>query len=173
MKRRGPPGAGRTGSRALRPGAVSCLAAEVRVDNRRLRDHRLRRPFRDDPSRVHADEASDDLHEEVDDVLDPEHGYAPVAQAGYGLHQRGGLGVGETSADLVEEQHGRIDRQRAGQLQALALKQAESLRTPVGEWRPRGLAQYVKAQSVRLRAAAAPARRRPDTYLFEHRHSAQ
>ena len=43
------------------------------------------------------------------------------------------LGVGQSAADLVEQQHGRAGRERAGELQALAVDQAERLGAPVGD----------------------------------------
>ena len=45
------------------------------------------------------------------------------------------LGVGQAAADLVEQQHRGVGRQRAGELEALAVDEAERLRAPVGDRR--------------------------------------
>ncbi len=50
-----------------------------------------------------------------------------------GVDQFARLAVGQAAADLIEQQHARPGRQRAGQLQPLAVEQAERFGAPVGE----------------------------------------
>ena len=70
---------------------------------RRLSDDCFGRALRDDAALVHANKPAHHLHEHVDDVFDPQHRYAAVAQAGYRLDERGCLRIAESSTDLIKQ----------------------------------------------------------------------
>ena len=86
----------------------------------------------------------------------------------------GRLGVGEAGSDLVEQQHLRVGRERAGELEPLAVQQAERSR-PAGSRAPSArTARAPRRPAVRIaagRAAAAGRRARRD--VLEHGHAAE
>jgi hypothetical protein len=59
-------------------------------------------------------------------VLDPDHRGPLGVDPADDVYQHGDLGIGEAARHLVEEQQGWPGRDGAGDLQALALQQAES-----------------------------------------------
>ena len=91
------------------------------------------RPVGDDASRVHADQPLGDLQQDVHDVLDPDDRDAAGFQFEDDVDQFARLGVGQSAADLVEQQHGGIGGERARELEPLAIEQAERFGAPVGD----------------------------------------
>jgi hypothetical protein len=89
--------------------------SQVGVDDMRVAQDCLGLALGEDLSGVHAHQAVDDLHQYVDDVLDPHDADAEGPQLLDGADKFGGLGVGEAAADLVEEQDARVGRQGAGE----------------------------------------------------------
>ncbi len=106
-------------------------------------------------------------------MLDPDDRDLAPAQLQDGGDQLARLGVGQAAADLVEQQHHRISRQRARQLEALAVEQAEGLGAAVRQAQHAAQLYGFDAARMGRRAAQAAARGRRDEYVFEYGHAAE
>ena len=141
-------------------------AAEVGVDHRRVGHHRVRVAVGDDAPGVHADEPRHHLDEHVNDVLDPDDGDLRTPQLADRLDQLARLGVRQAGADLVQQQHDRVGRERPRQLEPLAVEQAERLRAAVGGVEHAADLERVDATARRRPRACARRRRSPPTNTF-------
>src|SRR5262249_14938078 len=143
------------------------------VDDDRVVQHRVGSAVGDDSSVVHADEPVDHLHQDVDDVLDPDDGDAEASQFFDGDDEFGGLRVGESGADLVQQQYLRIGGQRTGELQPFAVEQPEVLGPSIGQFDQPGEFEYFDAAPVgRLPAEAGPVGG-PDQDVLQNGHAAE
>ena len=97
------------------------------------------------------------------DVLDPHDGGAARVDRADGPDQRVGFMLGQAAGDLVEQQQLGIERQRAGELEALALQQGQRPGRHVGAADELGQLQHLRrsARSCRARAGARRRSRRP------------
>jgi hypothetical protein len=103
-------------------------------------------------------------------VLDPDDGDAAAAGGAHHLDQLHDLRVGEAAGDLVQQQQPRPRRQRAGQLQALALQQAELAGEPVRLAPQAGPVEHRGGQGEAPLAARASALLGGDQHVLEHGH---
>ena len=109
----------------------------------------------------------------MDDVLDPDDGDAAIPKLGDRCHELDGLCVRQAAADLVEEEHARVGRERARELEPLAVEQAERLGGPVGPVAETAELERVDAALVCRHPPPPAARRRADEGVLEHRHPAE
>ena len=103
-------------------------------------------------------------------MLDPQHCDAAVAQARHHLDERGGFGVRQPATDLIEQEDRGLDGQRARQLEAFALEQAQAFRAPVGDRGQPGLVQDAQAELIGFGAAPPPACSGADQNVLEDAH---
>ena len=83
------------------------------------------------------------------------------------------LGVGQPAADLVEQQQRRPGRQRAGELEALAVEQPERLGGPVGDRDHAAQLERSDGAVIGLVAAEVGAVCGGDEHVLERRHAAE
>ena len=114
-----------------------------------------------------------DLQQDVDDVLDPHDGDAAPSQLEDRADQFLRLGVGQPAADLVEQQQRRLGRQRARELQPLAVEQAERFGGPVGDAGHAAQLERRDGALIGLVAAEIGAMRGGDEDVLERRHAAE
>ena len=79
-----------------------------------------------DLAEIHHDQPARHRNQRVDDMLDPDDRRAARVNFLDGLDQFAALVLGQSAGDLVEQQKFWLDRQRARQLQTLALQQASA-----------------------------------------------
>jgi len=127
----------------------------------------------DDAAGVHADEAPDDLGQHVDDVLDPDDRDLPLLQRPDGPDQLDRLSLGQAAADLVQQKHHRVGRQCTSHLEALAMEEAQALRSPVGQLAQLALVENFETVLVSVGATPAGARGGPDQDILEDGHAAE
>ena len=113
----------------------------------------LRRAFLDDQPVVHEDDAVGGVAREAHLVADHQHGHAAGLElAHHGEHRADQLRI-ERRGRLVEQHHGRLERERARDRDALLLAAGELGRIGVGLRR-----QARRARAPPCRAASASAR---------------
>src|SRR5581483_3896758 len=170
-----PPAAGRGGRRARPPRARASRdrPPEVGVDHRGVAHHGLRLAVGDHAPAVHRDEALDDLHEDVHDVLDPHDRDTAAVHLPYRRDELRRLLVGEPGSDLVEQEHPGIGGERAGELEPLAVQEADGVGGPVRDVRHAAELEHLDRLRVGVAAAAAAAGARSDEHVLEDRHPAE
>src|SRR6516225_9316755 len=76
-------------------------------------------------------DAIDHRDQGMDDVLDPDHRDAGLTYAADQRDERLALDLAQAAGDLVEKEHARARRQRAGELEPLAIEKRQALRLDV------------------------------------------
>src|SRR5262249_39658322 len=127
----------------------------------------------DETAAMEDDEAIDQGNEGVNDVLDPDDRHAGAADVADQVDQRGALVLGEPAGDLVEQQDARLGRERARELEPLAVEQRERAGAPVGLVGEPAAADQLDAAGIDLALAVAAAERGRHHEILEHGHAAE
>src|SRR5690242_6325853 len=107
------------------------------------------------------------------DVLDPDDGDALAPDLADERDQRRAFMLGEAASDLVEQQHLWAGRERAGELQALAVEQGERAGEAVRLVGKPAALQDFGAAIVDLALALAAPERGGDHHVLEHGHATE
>ena len=127
----------------------------------------------DEAAAMEDDQAIDEGNEGVDDVLDPDDRDAGAADVADQIDQRGAFVLREPAGDLVEQEHARLGRERARELEPLAVEKRERAGAPVRLVGEPATADELDAAGVDLALAAAAAERRRHHEILEHGHAAE
>ena len=122
---------------------------------------------------VQHDEPVDDGNQRMHDVLDPDDRHAEPPDGADQLDQREAFVLGQAARDLVEQQHARLRRQRARELEPLAVEQRERARGTVRLVGERALLEQLDAARIDLALAMAAAERRRHHQVLEHGHAVE
>ena len=111
-----------------RRNVVGAQRSEPRVERRIAPEHIARRAGREHGAIGEYDDAIRERREQLEILLDDEHGHSPVAQRAQRMRElRGGFGI-ELRRRLVEHEERRIERERGGERHALQLAARELAR---------------------------------------------
>ena len=83
------------------------------------------------------------------------------------------LGIGQSAADFVQEQHGGAGRERAGEFQPLPIDESERLSAPVGDCRHAGQRKRFDCRLIGELTLKPAAMRGGGEDILEHRHAAE
>ena len=106
----------------------SVRLAEIGLDDAPVARHGVGRAVGDLLAEIEGDDALGHRRDDPHVVLDHEEREAAAVQVADELHQAGDAALVDAAGDLVEQQHARLGRERARQLEALALAGGERAR---------------------------------------------
>src|SRR5262245_57175761 len=86
----------------------------------------------DEAALVQHDQPIDDLEQGMYDMLDPNNRDPAAPNILDQCNECDAFRFGQSTCDLVEQQHARTGRERASELEALAVEQRERASRPVG-----------------------------------------
>ncbi len=153
-------------SRRRHPGG--CALAEIGLDDAGIAGNRLRRAFGDDAALRQHEDMPGQAHHRLHDVLDHDDGDAAIADGEDHRHHIANLGRVEPRQHLVEQEQPRLDRQRAGKLEALSSRNRKARRRTVERRIQPDRAGDVAGGVERIRARG-PRQVSADRDVFPHR----